>query len=197
MYQNFCVPEYYIMEHSGIKGMKWGVRRYQNSDGSLTPVGKARYAKLMTKFDNKMAKRNAKMSKAIDRINDKTGGYSYTNSRHNASVNKQLRKSAKKAIFTGSRTAHQLAKMDQKTGLNLAAKKYGKENITGSDYRYRIMRSTLAGSLPGKGIATIANRGKRSAYEDLIKSYAGSGGPTSINMDVSRYNAYRNLGARR
>lgn len=30
--------------HFGIKGMKWGVRRYQNDDGSLTPKGIKRYA---------------------------------------------------------------------------------------------------------------------------------------------------------
>lgn len=29
--------------HYGVKGMKWGVRRYQNKDGSLTPKGKKRY----------------------------------------------------------------------------------------------------------------------------------------------------------
>ena len=29
--------------HSGIKGMKWGIRRFQNEDGSLTEAGKARY----------------------------------------------------------------------------------------------------------------------------------------------------------
>ena len=28
--------------HHGILGMKWGVRRYQNKDGSLTPAGKRR-----------------------------------------------------------------------------------------------------------------------------------------------------------
>ena len=29
--------------HHGIKGQKWGVRRYQNEDGSLTPAGEKRY----------------------------------------------------------------------------------------------------------------------------------------------------------
>lgn len=31
--------------HFGIKGMKWGVRRYQNKDGTLTNAGKKRYDK--------------------------------------------------------------------------------------------------------------------------------------------------------
>ena len=33
------------LQHWGIKGMKWGVRRYQNDDGSLTPAGIRRYRK--------------------------------------------------------------------------------------------------------------------------------------------------------
>lgn len=33
----------YELYHWGIKGMKWGVRRYQNKDGSLTPAGQKRY----------------------------------------------------------------------------------------------------------------------------------------------------------
>ena len=32
------------LRHHGIKGQKWGVRRFQNKDGSLTPAGKKRYS---------------------------------------------------------------------------------------------------------------------------------------------------------
>ena len=31
------------LQHYGVLGMKWGVRRYQNKDGTLTPSGKKRY----------------------------------------------------------------------------------------------------------------------------------------------------------
>ena len=35
--------EYNFLCHHGILGMKWGIRRYQNKDGSLTAAGRARY----------------------------------------------------------------------------------------------------------------------------------------------------------
>lgn len=31
------------LSHHGIKGQRWGIRRYQNADGSLTAAGKKRY----------------------------------------------------------------------------------------------------------------------------------------------------------
>ena len=54
--------------HWGIKGMKWGVRRYQNPDGTLTPAGRRR----LEKKDQKWAKKNtdkitAKAKKASQR----------------------------------------------------------------------------------------------------------------------------------
>ena len=39
--------------HYGIKGMRWGIRRYQNPDGSLTPAGRKR----LEKADYKWAKK--------------------------------------------------------------------------------------------------------------------------------------------
>ena len=53
--------------HFGVKGMKWGVRRYQNEDGSLTSLGKKRDKMLS---DRKVAKRNSTTSnKALRQYN--------------------------------------------------------------------------------------------------------------------------------
>jgi myosin heavy subunit len=38
------------LQHHGTKGQRWGVRRYQNKDGSLTPAGRKRYSKEMDKL---------------------------------------------------------------------------------------------------------------------------------------------------
>ena len=44
------------LQHWGIKGMKWGVRRYQNADGSLTPAGVKRYRNEAGDIERKLAK---------------------------------------------------------------------------------------------------------------------------------------------
>ena len=47
----------YELYHHGILGQKWGVRRYQNSDGTLTNEGKIRYAQQIQKEAHKDAQR--------------------------------------------------------------------------------------------------------------------------------------------
>lgn len=45
-----------VLEHHGILGQKWGIRRYQNKDGSLTDAGRQKY----TKFDSNEYKQQRK-----------------------------------------------------------------------------------------------------------------------------------------
>lgn len=64
--------ENYELVHYGIKGMRWGLRRYQNPDGTLTDKGKKRYsedalnAKVLRKKNiNKLS--NAELKKLNER----------------------------------------------------------------------------------------------------------------------------------
>ena len=59
--------------HWGIKGMKWGVRRYQNKDGSLTPAGKKRYDKEMAKLkeEEKIAKNKLRTQAKLNKLDEK------------------------------------------------------------------------------------------------------------------------------
>ena len=66
------------LAHHGTKGQRWGVRRFQNSDGSLTAAGKLRYSvgnggrsirkKVDPKSAEKLKKRQAKEAAKLERL---------------------------------------------------------------------------------------------------------------------------------
>lgn len=61
------------LQHWGVKGMKWGVRRYQNKDGTLTPAGKKRYAEEMARLDkeSKILKNKQRTKAQLDKLDAK------------------------------------------------------------------------------------------------------------------------------
>lgn len=84
--------------HHGIKGMKWGVRRYQNKDGSLTPAGRKRLAEgLKSGLDKDLRK-----AKTADEAKAAVKKY-----RQNVSdaVNKVITNEDKKVVLDARRKA--------------------------------------------------------------------------------------------
>lgn len=61
---------YEYIQHSGVKGMRWGVRRYQNKDGTLTPAGKKRYNKELEKLkeEQKVLKNKQRTKNKLDKL---------------------------------------------------------------------------------------------------------------------------------
>ena len=58
------------LQHHGIKGQKWGVRRFQNADGSLTTAGKQRASETKKRTDakNRGTLTNAQLKQKIERL---------------------------------------------------------------------------------------------------------------------------------
>jgi hypothetical protein len=76
--------------HFGILGMKWGVRHYQNEDGTLTPAGKERYGskiesyksgveKKLGRMDTKVTKKQTKANKLYTKADKKANRMIFAN----------------------------------------------------------------------------------------------------------------------
>lgn len=64
MWEYNYITNYDELYHHGVKGMKWGVRRYQNADGSLTDAGKKKYGKMSNDKLSKTLKKQVQKQRA-------------------------------------------------------------------------------------------------------------------------------------
>lgn len=96
------IPESYLMHH-GVKGQKWGVRRYQNPDGTLTAAGRKRYGTAEV-YEKATTYENAK--KAYDKSFD-----DYYSKRNQAySFNKEKRRANTERLNKAHTDAEEMEK---------------------------------------------------------------------------------------
>ena len=133
----YYAPSY--LKHHGIKGMKWGRRRYQNKDGSLTPAGKKRYVSTFEAHRNatKAAEKARKESIISDR-EQISGVGSFAKVNRNAMAAK--RKAYRESIAADKTHNRQLREE------NKQAKKTEKENRTPEEIAARRKKALKVGA---------------------------------------------------
>lgn len=156
------MSELTYIAHSGTKGMKWGQRRYQNKDGSLTPLGRAHYG---------IGKARAAASSVKEAIRKKVAP---TNTELNAQIRKQRSKNLnkqKRAELKELKKGND-PKQDSKTKASGTHKKY--YEMTDKEIQERINRLTNEVKLADLEFQTSLTPGQRFIYGQ-VKSGLGEG----------------------
>lgn len=106
------------LQHHGVKGQRWGVRRYQNKDGSLTALGERRVAKLdarkkaeelkSKRVERKLSIQRARQDMREDALDRKT----------NRNIAKENAKNVRDIAKADAKNARDITKADSKANRN-------------------------------------------------------------------------------
>ena len=130
-----------FLMHHGILGQKWGVRRYQNKDGSLTAAGRARY---LSDNTNQSIAKDRKFMKNDQDYDEET--YQKVSSMHEARLNYKQNKTKENKI------AYKKAKNDAWSALQLES---GKQLYNKGETQASIFMKT-AGKTLLKSLGAVA-----------------------------------------
>ena len=178
------------LQHYGIKGQKWGIRRYQNEDGTLTPAGKARYGTDIERTAAKDAQRlsDAKaaygegsgvrrrlLNKEInEKLKNKEYRKAYQEAEKHVDVNRSLKRAErlhkKQGIFVKGRSLTDRGHSVSNTILSSLGSSLltGAMSAAGSYMSYKSGDKVMAGliaTVGGVSVASIIGKGASDAYK--------------------------------
>ena len=169
--------------HHGVKGMKWGIRRYQNKDGSLTAEGEKRYYKedgSLSRIGKKIEINNWKKSIKSEMKQKNESVKELKKKYRSGEINlKSYIKKANKVVddITDKRKDLAIAKAsfitkDQK----LKLKSMTKNTASRREYRAALAVQSIAGKIAShyvinKAVIEIAKRVIPKIANDTIESY--------------------------
>lgn len=190
--------------HSGVKGQKWGQRRYQNPDGTLTAEGKARYRNAKKKRYNleteasraasvyvdrarRLEKQTAKYNKIKERGEDTTKQTAkLDNAKKAEKYWKQHSSEARKELENHVNNMTKEYKNKKIADIPYASTKYGKQVagnvLTTKNYASAVLTAAVATAitLPTTGrvvVAVPSKRGVLAGYANKMERQQGIKSP--------------------
>lgn len=171
---------YYVsneLYHSGVKGMKWGVRRYQNADGSYTKAGRKRYA--LDRDVNDTSRRNV----AKIRTGEARRRLDYAKANPSKIDNRYRIAELQGRVRSAKRMEGRVAAIDR--GAKLAAKG---QTITGNN------RKTAIASIVGTYAYQALNEHLNTRISDLGSSGQLRAGHMNAANMLNKYGYYAIIG---
>lgn len=168
--------EYYddYLEHHGIKGQKWGIRRFQNADGTLTAKGQKRYGENLDINDRSRQNiAKIRLGEARRRLDVAKENAKTTNNSYRVAELKTRERMAKQAL-------NKSKKIDK--GAKLAAKG---QTITGNKTKTAL----------GYGAAFLGSRAFTGFLNTRLKDLGEQGRLTPAHIKVAKQlNTYGTMG---
>lgn len=137
--------------HHGIFGMKWGVRRYQNADGTLTSKGKARYMKVesserLQKSETRKARKilnthvnmDPKYAQSYSNMSKKSQAKAKQYMEDSDKYNKYMKKAEKNARRAKEHTRNSIIALKKIRDIDSGKLKAGRDFIVQTDMNIRL-----------------------------------------------------------
>ena len=173
------------LEHHGIRGMKWGVRRYQNPDGTLTSEGEKRYG---YKGSGASA---GKMTKDFNKLDQ-----SYANVEHRRQINEnKVRREMHKANRGSNRKGAYEKHKEKALKAAQKASEANKQKKAIESLQWRIIGAAAKKgyTVNSEPVIRIGERGRTKAARILL---GAKGFGTAVNGQQIRIKKYGSGGTK-
>nr|DAK73482.1 MAG TPA: HP phosphatase domain protein [Caudoviricetes sp.] len=172
------------LTHHGVKGMRWGVRRYQNADASLTSKGKERVARELAKNMKKMDP--VKLMSDDELRSSNTRAALEKNYRRNRAeaVGKSKLEKAKEITDISNQTVNQLSNINRRYQTPVHYKKMDLSKMSDHEMRERINRELLEKQYTQMFGEKEVNKGER-YVQAILDAGSGALAVTSSSLAIA------------